>query len=666
MDSLTNSLRGTNRRRAESALHSVIQMEEQSILLPGGERISHLCQNGELLCYRFEDAQTLYEAFQCGKGFSNDGNCLGWREDSNSPYQWISYSKVEERFMNFGSGLSKIGVAAGQETFLGVFSPNCIEWTIIEQSCHAYSRIVVALYDTLGPEAVAHIINQATIECIVCHSSKVSGLISQVSNCPSLKKLITIGSEVNEDEKKAAADVGLELFTFQEVEEQGKEHRAEPVLPTPNDITTICYTSGTTGLPKGVILTHGNVVANVSGILKQIEESVVIGPTDVHISYLPMAHMMERCVQATMFMCGAQIGLYQGDVKTLVDDIQVLKPTLFISVPRLLNRVYDRVWSSVESSKAKKWLFETAYKNKLAEVERGILRRNSIWDWIVFGKIQKLLGGNVRLILSASAPISEKVVAFYQVAFGCYLVEGYGQTEVTSACTMSLPADTGCGHVGPPLASAKVKVVDVPDLNYFASNGEGEICFKGPSCTSGYFKEEEKTKALIDEDGWVHSGDIGKWLPNGTLKITDRVKHIFKLSQGLYIAPEKVENVCSRSPFIAQMFLYGDSLRSSCVAIVVPDEEVLTQWAGEHDKGGKSFEELCTDEDIKKMIFDDLQSVARKENLNSLEIPKAIELISEAFSVENDLQTPTFKIKRPAVKQRYKEVFDELYSKLPA
>ena len=156
----------------------------------------------------------------------------------------------------------------------------------------------------------------------------------------------------------------------------------------------------------------------------------------------------------------------------------------------------------------------------------------------------------MRLILSASAPISEKVVAFYQVAFGCYasfcpslktidyvtfiflqLVEGYGQTEVTSACTMSLPADTGCGHVGPPLASAKVKVVDVPDLNYYASNEEGEICFKGPSCTRGYFKEEEKTKALIDEDGWVHSGDIGKWLPNGTLKITDRVKHIFKLSQ---------------------------------------------------------------------------------------------------------------------------------------
>ncbi|XP_019856159.1 PREDICTED: long-chain-fatty-acid--CoA ligase 1-like [Amphimedon queenslandica] len=643
-----------------------VPIDNQSIELPGGVRISRYCVNEELLAYKYEDSRTLYEAFMRGKRVSNDGHCLGWRETKTSPYQWLTYSEVEERFMNFGSGLSKIGVAAGQETFLGVYSSNCIEWTIIEQSCHAYSRIVVALYDTLGPEAVAHIINQAAIECIVCHSSKVSGLISQVSNCPSLKKLITIGSEVSEDEKKAAADVGLELFTFQEVEEQGKEHRAEPVLPTPNDITTICYTSGTTGLPKGVILTHGNVIANVSGMCKHIEESIVLSPSDCHISFLPLAHMMERCVQAIVFMNGLKLGYMFGDIKNLVNDIQVLKPTIFISVPRLLNRIYDKVLSGVNSNKTKKWLFDTAFKSKLSEVKRGILRRDSIWDYIVFGNIQKLLGGNVRLIITGSAPISERVVYFYQVAFGCYIVEGYGQTETSSGCTMSLPADTTCGHVGPPVPSAKVKVVDVPDLNYFASNGEGEICFKGPSCTSGYFKEEEKTKALIDEDGWVHSGDIGKWLPNGTLKITDRVKHIFKLSQGLYIAPEKVENVCSRSPFIAQMFLYGDSLRSSCVAIVVPDEEVLMQWAGEHDKGGKSFEELCTDEEVKKAIFEDLYNVGKRDGLSSLEIPKAIELTSTAFSVENDLLTPTFKLKRPAARTKYMPDIVEMYSQLPA
>uniref|UniRef100_A0A1X7TMP3 long-chain-fatty-acid--CoA ligase n=1 Tax=Amphimedon queenslandica TaxID=400682 RepID=A0A1X7TMP3_AMPQE len=539
-----------------------VPIDNQSIELSGGVRISRYCVNEELLAYKYEDSQTLYEAFMRGKRVSNDGHCLGWRETKTSPYQWLKYSEVEERFMNFGSGLSKIGVAAGQETFLGVYSSNCIEWTITEQSCHAYSRIVVALYDTLGPEAVAHIINQAT--------------------------------------------------------------------------------------------------------LYDAEESIVLSPGDCHISFLPLAHMMERCVQVVVFMNGLKLGYMFGDIKNLVNDIQVLKPTIFISVPRLLNRIYDKVLSGVNSNKTKKWLFDTAFKSKLSEVKRGILRRDSIWDYIVFGNIQKLLGGNVRLIITGSAPISERVVYFYQVAFGCYIVEGYGQTETSSGCTMSLPADTTCGHVGPPVPSAKVKLVDVPDLNYFASNGEGEICFKGPSCTSGYFKEEEKTKALIDEDGWVHSGDIGKWLPNGALKITDRVKHIFKLSQGLYIAPEKVENVCSRSPFIAQMFLYGDSLRSSCVAIVVPDEEVLTQWAGEHDKGGKSFEELCTDEEVKKAIFDDLYNVGKRDGLSSLEIPKAIELTSTAFSVENDLLTPTFKLKRPAARTKYMPDIVEMYSQLPA
>jgi long-chain acyl-CoA synthetase len=200
------------------------------------------------------------------------------------------------------------------------------------------------------------------------------------------------------------------------------------------------------------------------------------------------------------------------------------------------------------------------------------------------------------------------------------VMEGYGQTECTSASTMSLPADTGCGNVGPPIPCSKVKVVDVPELNYYANNGEGEVCFWGPHCCKGYLKEPEKTRELIDEDGWVHSGDIGKWLPNGTLKITDRVKHIFKLAQGEYIAPEKVENVCCRSSFIAQMFLYGDSLRSACVAVVIPDEEVLVKWATDNGRGNVSFDDLCLDEDVKRMIFDDLQSVGRKDGLNSLEI----------------------------------------------
>ncbi|KAF7483062.1 Hypothetical predicted protein [Marmota monax] len=336
------------------------------------------------------------------------------------------------------------------------------------------------------------------------------------------------------------------------------------------------------------MLTHGNVVADFSGFLKVTEkvifprqDDVLISflplahmferviqsqwaPTcaDVHFSYLPLAHMFERMVQSVVYCHGGRVGFFQGDIRLLSDDMKALRPTIFPVVPRLLNRMYDKIFSQADTP-LKRWLLEFAARRKQAEVRSGIIRNNSIWDELFFNKIQASLGGRVRMIVTGAAPASPTVLGFLRAALGCQVYEGYGQTECTAGCTFTTPGDWTSGHVGAPLPCNHIKLVDVEELNYWTYKGEGEICVRGPNVFKGYLKDQDRTKEALDSDGWLHTGDIGKWLPEGTLKIIDRKKHIFKLAQGEYVAPEKIENIYIRSEPVAQIYVHGDSLKDS-------------------------------------------------------------------------------------------------------
>jgi len=289
---------------------------------------------------------------------------------------------------------------------------------------------------------------------------------------------------------------------------------------------------------------------------------------------------------------------------------------------------------------------------------------HSVWDTLVLSKIQQQLGGRVRLMLTGSAPISDKVLEFLRICFACPVVEGYGQTESSAGITSTLLWDTKTGHVGVPFSCNEVKLVDVPEMNYTSKDEvpRGEICFRGPNCTPGYFKDPEKTTELIDKKGWLHTGDIGAFLPDGTIKIIDRKKNIFKLSQGEYIAPEKLENVFVQSKWVAQCFVYGDSLKASIVAIVVPDAEVLKEWTKAQNRtDSNDIVGLCKDPQICKMIQDDIAAVGKTNQLRGFEIPSKITLIAEPFSVENDLLTPTFKIKRTQAKAFFQADISKMY-----
>uniref|UniRef100_A0A3P8W275 Long-chain-fatty-acid--CoA ligase n=1 Tax=Cynoglossus semilaevis TaxID=244447 RepID=A0A3P8W275_CYNSE len=592
----------------------------------GGGRRSMMGDRSNLLTHYHDDARTLYEVFQRGLHISGDGPCLGSRLP-NQPYKWMSYKEVTSRAEHLGSGLLHQGCQPNTNQFIGVFAQNRPEWIISELACYTYSMVVVPLYDTLGADAIRFIINTAEITTVICDKmEKAQVLLDNVARkeTPGLQQIILMDA-FDSALVKCAKDCNVHVQSLQEVEP-----------PAPDDLSIVCFTSGTTGNPKGVMLSHGNVVADFAGFLKVTDKVIFPNQDDCLISFLPLAHMFERLIEAVVYCHGGRVGFYQGDIRLLPDDMKTLRPTIFPVVPRLLNRMYDKIFSQANTP-LKRWLLNFAAKRKGAEVSRGVIRSDSIWDKIFFSKIQASLGGRLRMIITGAAPTSPSVLGFLRAALGCQVYEAYGQTECTAGCTYTTPGDWTSGHVGAPLPCNLIKLVDVAEKNYFASKGEGEICVKGPNVFKGYLKDPEKTAETLDEDGWLHTGDIGKWLPNGTLKIIDRKKHIFKLAQGEYISPEKIENIYIRSQPVAQLYVHGDSLQSCLVGIVVPDPEVMPEWAKKKGIFG-TYDDLCK---------------------NTV---KNIYVHNQMFSIENGLLTPTLKAKRPELKEYFKMRIDQLYS----
>ncbi|XP_029953858.1 long-chain-fatty-acid--CoA ligase 5 [Salarias fasciatus] len=647
-----------------SPLRSPADLNCQSVGIKDGARKTALVEgNNNLMAYLYSDAKTLYEVFQRGLRISGNGPCLGYRKQGK-PYQWLKYKQVSDRAEHLGSGFLHKGLQPNSDTFIGIFAQNRPEWIIGELACYTYSMVAVPLYDTLGPEALVFIIDQAEISTVLCdNQSKAETLLQnrEKGQTPVLKTIVVMDSFSSELVERGTK-CGVELVSMKDMEALGKSNHQKPIPPKPDDLSIVCFTSGTTGNPKGAMLTHENVVSDAAGVLKNIEASIVPSTEDISISFLPLAHMFERIVQTVVYSCGARVGFFQGDIRLLPDDMKTLKPTIFPVVPRLLNRVYDRVQSGAKSS-FKKWLLNFAVERKYAEVKEGIIRKNSIWDKLIFHRVQESLGGRVRILVTGAAPISPPVLNFLRAALGCQIFEAYGQTECTAGCTFTLPGDATSGHVGVPLPCNHVKLVDVEEMNYFASNGEGEVCIKGKNVFKGYLKDPEKTAEALDEDGWLHTGDIGKWLQSGVLKIIDRKKNIFKLAQGEYIAPEKIENVYVRSEPVAQVFVHGDSLQSSLVAVVVPDPEVLPGFAKNLGCHG-SIEELCKDAKVKKAIVSDLIKLGKEAGLKSFEQVKDVHLHPEQFTIENGLLTPTLKAKRAELKLLFQPQIDKLYANM--
>uniref|UniRef100_A0A452FP87 Arachidonate--CoA ligase n=1 Tax=Capra hircus TaxID=9925 RepID=A0A452FP87_CAPHI len=628
------------------ALKPPCDLAMQSVEVPGsdGARRSALLDSDEPLVYFYDDVRTLYEGFQRGIQVSNNGPCLGSRKP-DQPYEWLSYKQVADMSECVGSALLHKGFKAAPDQFIGIFAQNRPEWVIIEQGCFTYSMVIVPLYDTLGTEAITYIINKAELSLVfVDKPEKANLLLEGVENklIPCLKTIVLMDS------------YGSDLL------ERGKKCGVEIISMKAMEVSHPALLASLNSNPKGAMITHRNIVSDCSAFVKITENTFIPTSDDILISFLPLAHMFERVVECVMLCHGAKIGFFQGDIRLLMDDLKALQPTIFPVVPRLLNRMFDRIFGQANTT-LKRWLLDFASKRKEAELRSGIIRNNSLWDKLIFHKIQSSLGGKVRLMITGAAPVSATVLTFLRAALGCQFYEGYGQTECAAGCCLTIPGDWTAGHVGAPMPCSIIKLVDVEEMNYLAAKGEGEVCVKGSNVFQGYLKDPVKTAETLDKDGWLHTGDIGKWLPNGTLKIIDRKKHIFKLAQGEYIAPEKIENIYQRSEPIAQVFVHGESLQAFLIAIVVPDVETLGAWAQKRGIVG-SFEELCRNKDVKKGILEDMVRLGKESGLKPFEQVKGIYLHPEVFSIDNGLLTPTMKAKRPELRNYFRSQIDELYS----
>ncbi|XP_071498607.1 long-chain-fatty-acid--CoA ligase 1-like [Diadema antillarum] len=658
------SLELLRRRLQGDDMASPVDLKKQSIVLPGEERIhvSAFTPDRKFIRYISEDRTTVYEAFIKGKSFDGNADCLGSCMQSGT-VEYLSFNQVEIAAKEIGSGLIHLGLKPKSDSLLGIYAQNRLEWGLTDVACVTYTITNVPLYDTLGPDVCSFVINEGKITMVACDTAKrIKAILEKASESPSLKVIIVmLPNEVTEEVKQLARESNVQLCTIQELRELGKKHMQEPSPPSPDDLYTVCYTSGTTGNPKGAMLTHGNIIAAGAGLEKACYPALVFEPGQVHLSYLPLAHMYERLNVLMMMMHGGKTAYYRGDVKAIIDDIKMACPSGFCSVPRLLNRVHDRITQGVNASNwFKRTIFGMAMKSKMADLQRGIVRNDTMWDRLAFKRIQGIMGGKLQVVFSGAAPLSPEVISFLRCVLGCPVLEGYGQTESAVISTLTLPGDHATGQVGPPLPCCEIKLIDVPEMEYYAKDDQGEVCFRGPNIFRGYLNNPEKTKEALDEDGWLHSGDIGQWLPNGTLKITDRRKNIFKLAQGEYLAPEKIETVYGGCSLIDQVWVYGDSLKSYAVSIAVASAETLPRWASKQGISG-SLQELCRNKKVIDGVLADMTRVGKEAGLKTFEQVRHLHLHHEPFEIDNGLMTPTQKLKRAALRKYFAEELKALY-----
>ena len=589
-------------------------------------------------------------------------------------YEWKTYQEVHDLVLPFARALHQKKMYATVEKddekhrMIGIYAKNSMEWMMCDLAGAMANITTVTLYDTLGAESTKYIVDQCELTTICLTSDKIKGILDLVKDgkLDNLKNFVLL-NKPSEEEVKMCEAAGISAQTIYELIEEGKEMDVKLPSPQRDSVYTICYTSGTTGDPKGVKLSHINLISPGAGLIRV---NIDLMPSDIHLSYLPLAHVLERIVCVTLTGKGASIGFYQGEVLKLKDDLAALKPTIFVSVPRLFNRFYDGMMAKVQAlTGVKRKITDWAISSKMNKLQKSGDPKDYIYDKLVFNKFKEAIGGNVRMMITGSAPISKDVINFLKIAFCCTFYEGYGQTETAGASCVTFTEDGEAGHVGGVLPQMELKLVDVPEMDYHSTdkdeNGQpmprGEICFKGHSNFLGYFKLPEKTAETIDEDRWIHTGDVGTILPNGALKIIDRKKNIFKLAQGEYIAPEKLENIFSKIDIVKQIFIYGDSLQSIIVAIVIPDETEALKLAGEKELDSSDMDAFFKSKEWLDLVIEKFTEAKKEAGLTGLEVPKKYHFDRTEFTLENDLLTPTMKLKRNDAKKKYFDQIKEMY-----
>jgi long-chain acyl-CoA synthetase len=619
--------------------------------------------------------------------------CLGTRSKNPRTGRWgnfefLSYYEVEKKVNAIRSGLmylmeEHVNREIGEEALndlevlktVGIFGPNRMEWILADLACLGMNVTTVGLFDTYGQDVLEYVLNHSEVRMIVASGNMIYRLLRTKQEIPKLKVIISMDPLPKEDPPGSAAHIlrswadskGLHIYDFNEVDRLGYLNPEEPFIQAPEHVVTLCYTSGTTGSPKGAMITNKNLMT-ASGFIENIAKYELKGPM-IYLNYLPLSHVLERVGTYCAISTGGQVGIWRGEPKYLLEDIKLLAPTYFVSVPRVFNRIYNGILAKVNGGTSfRKYIFNRALNDKMKNYKEGKGVDHPFWDTLIFNRAKSQLGGRIERMFTGSAPIKGEIIDFLSVVFGVEFFEGYGATETSAVCSITRPGDLNRDHVGPITPYMEFKLRDVPEMGYYTDSDQprGEIMVRGANIVKGYYKDEEKWKNSLDEDGFYATGDIGTITKTNTIKIIDRKAHIFKLSQGEFVSPERVEGFYLTHHAVQMVWAYGDANRDSLVGVAVPDPDTFVPWA--RSIGGDkeaTYEELCADEEIQAKLIEELVEHGNNQNdLAGFERIRGFIIEPQIFNEDNGLATGTMKLKRPALKAHYKDQIDELYEKL--
>jgi long-chain acyl-CoA synthetase len=579
-----------------------------------------------------------------------------WQYSELSDYKYITYSEFLEQARAIGSGLRNLGLA--KDDRFNIYASTSLNWQKMAHSCFQQNIPFCTAYDTLGEDGLQHSLSEPDVVGVFTNSHLLSTLTNVIGNTPTVKIVVYDGkadqAKLDKLKKAMGEREGIKIVHVDEVLKDGRANMLEPNLPSAKDVACIMYTSGSTGAPKGVILTHGNLIAALGAVEKLLGNH--LKPTDTFLAYLPLAHILEFIVESACIYVGITMGY--GSVKTLTSastrncegDLAAFKPSVMVGVPAVWETIRKGINAKVAGGPAvARAFFKAAYaakKNKMPILSGAA-------DAIVFSKVKAQTGGRLRLALSGGAAIHKETQQFLEIAL-VSILQGYGLTETVGMCAILTPELMQYGSVGVPVPAVEVKLVDVPDAGYFATKNQGEIWIRGPAVSQGYFKREKETKEAWTEDGWFMSGDVGQWNPDGTLSIIDRKKNLVKLAGGEYIAVERLESVYKSCDYVQNLCIHADGDASQPMALVFPKEDNLRKLPGAD--ASTDFAELCKNENIRKTMLKEINAIGKQSKFSKMETLQTVILVPEDLPV-----TAAQKIQRKQAVDKYKDEIKKVY-----